>query len=69
MSHGASLRRLSTDCDGTIHDDFGDPKILHALQERSAAFRARGGLWASSTGRDMASVMETLGRTRIAAQA
>ncbi len=68
MSHGASLRLLSTDFDGTIHDDFGDPKIPHALQERIAAFQARGGLWVINTGRDMASLMETLGRTRIAAQ-
>ncbi|MCX6859316.1 MAG: hypothetical protein NTX70_03685 [Verrucomicrobia bacterium] len=68
MSHGASLRLLSTDFDGTIHDDFGDPKIPHALQERIAAFQARGGHWVINTGRDMSSLMETLGRARVSIQ-
>ena len=68
MSLGASLQMLSTDFDGTIHDDFGDPKIPHALQERIAAFQARGGHWVINTGRDMASLMETLGRARVSVQ-
>ena len=68
MNLGASLRMLSTDFDGTIHDDFGDPKIPHALQERIAAFQARGGHWVINTGRDMASLMETLGRARVSVQ-
>jgi hydroxymethylpyrimidine pyrophosphatase-like HAD family hydrolase len=68
MSPGASLRLLSTDFDGTIHDDFGDPKIPHRLQERIAAFQARGGHWVINTGRDMASLMETLGRARVSVQ-
>ena len=56
------------DFDGTIHEDFATPRIPHALQEAIAAFQARGGLWVINTGREMASLMESLGRGHVAVQ-
>lgn len=68
MSPSADVRLLSTDFDGTIHEDFATPRIPHALQEAIAAFQARGGLWVINTGREMASLMESLGRGHVAVQ-
>lgn len=68
MSNGVAIRLLSTDFDGTIHDDFAEPRIPLALQERIASFQQRGGTWVINTGREMASLMESLGRGRIAVQ-
>jgi hydroxymethylpyrimidine pyrophosphatase-like HAD family hydrolase len=68
MSSSAGVRLLSTDFDGTIHEDFADPRIPHALQARIAAFQARGGIWVINTGREMASLMESLGRGHVSVQ-
>ena len=68
MSSSLVVRLLSTDFDGTIHDDFSDPRIPAALQDWIAAFQARGGLWVINTGREMAGLMEALGRGRFRIQ-
>lgn len=60
-----TLQLLSTDFDGTIHEDFADPPIPVALQDRIRSFQARGAVWAINTGREMASLMETMGRAHI----
>ncbi|HTI69394.1 MAG TPA: HAD hydrolase family protein [Candidatus Limnocylindria bacterium] len=62
MAHH-SLQLISTDFDGTIHEDFASPSIPLALQDRLKAFQDRGGIWVINTGREMASLMETLGRS------
>jgi hydroxymethylpyrimidine pyrophosphatase-like HAD family hydrolase len=58
-----TLQLLSTDFDGTIHEDFADPPIPTALQDRIQSLQGQGVVWAINTGREMASLMETLGRS------
>ena len=59
------LKLISTDFDGTIHTDFGDAPVPLALQDKLAALQARGVLWVINTGRDLASLMESIGRARM----
>jgi hydroxymethylpyrimidine pyrophosphatase-like HAD family hydrolase len=59
------LRLISTDFDGTIHEDFSDSPIPLGLQERLAQFQAAGTLWVINTGREMASLMESMGRAQV----
>ena len=61
----SDLRLISTDFDGTIHTDFGDAPVPIALQEKLIALRAQGVLWVINTGRDLASLMESIGRARM----
>ena len=68
MSSSAGIRLLSTDFDGTIHEDFAEPRIPLALQARIADFQSRGGIWVINTGREMASLMESLGRGHVTVQ-
>ena len=60
-----SLRLISTDFDGTIHEDFADSPIPAALEDRLAALQARNVKWVINTGREMSSLMETLGRSGV----
>lgn len=55
-------RLLSTDFDGTIHEDFGDSPIPEAFLTRVTELRAEGVVWVINTGRDFSSLMESLGR-------
>jgi len=64
MSVG-KLRLISTDFDGTIHEDFADAPIPESLERRIGAMQAEGSIWVINTGREMASLMETLGRTKV----
>lgn len=59
------LKLISTDFDGTIHTDFGDAPVPAALQAKLAALQARGVLWVINTGRDLASLMESIGRAHL----
>ncbi len=59
------LKLISTDFDGTIHTDFGDAPVPLALQDKLAALQARGVLWVINTGRDLASLMESIGRAHL----
>jgi hydroxymethylpyrimidine pyrophosphatase-like HAD family hydrolase len=59
------LKLISTDFDGTIHTDFGDAPVPLALQDKLAGLQARGVLWVINTGRDLASLMESIGRARL----
>ena len=68
MSDTAGIRLLSTDFDGTIHEDFSTPPIPRELQECFGSFQARGGVWVINTGREMASLMESLGRGHVTVQ-
>ncbi|MEI6358373.1 MAG: hypothetical protein WCP53_14930, partial [Verrucomicrobiota bacterium] len=61
----SDLRLISTDFDGTIHTDFGDAPVPVALQDKLIELRAQGVLWVINTGRDLASLMESIGRARM----
>jgi HAD superfamily hydrolase (TIGR01484 family) len=55
------LRLISTDFDGTLFSEFEQPPIPAELQERGVK-------WVINTGREMASLMESLARARVQLQ-
>src|ERR1051325_11228952 len=59
------IRLISTDFDGTLHAEHEDPPVHHDLQELIASLQVRGAKWVINTGRDLGSLMETLGRARL----
>lgn len=59
------IKLISTDFDGTLHADHEDPPVPHDLQDLIASLQARGAKWVINTGRDLGSLMETLGRARL----
>jgi HAD superfamily hydrolase (TIGR01484 family) len=61
----SSIKLISTDFDGTLFAEFENPPIPVVLQELLAHLQARGVKWVINTGRDMASLMESLGRAAV----
>ena len=61
----SSIKLISTDFDGTIYAEFETPPIPPELCALIAGLQARGAKWVINTGRDMSSLMESLGRARI----
>ncbi len=59
------IKLISTDFDGTLHAEHEDPPVPHDLQDLIASLQARGAKWVINTGRDLGSLMETLGRARL----
>ena len=59
------IRLISTDFDGTLFAEFEDPPVPVALQRALGELQAGGAKWVINTGRDMASLMETLGRAHL----
>lgn len=59
------IKLISTDFDGTIFAEFETPPIPPALVGLIADLQARGAKWVINTGRDMSSLMESLGRAHI----
>jgi HAD superfamily hydrolase (TIGR01484 family) len=59
------IRLISTDFDGTLHAEHEDPPVPHDLQELIASLQVRGAKWVINTGRDLGSLMETLGRAHL----
>src|SRR6267378_2501483 len=62
------IKLISTDFDGTIFAEFENPPIPVQLQQLIGDLQAQGAKWVINTGRDMSSLMETLGRARIAVE-
>jgi hydroxymethylpyrimidine pyrophosphatase-like HAD family hydrolase len=54
---------ISTDFDGTVFAEFENPPIPGELARLIGNLQAQGAKWAINTGRDMSSLMETLGRS------
>lgn len=59
------IKLISTDFDGTIFAEFETPPIPPQLTELIGSLQARGAKWVINTGRDMSSLMESLGRAYI----
>jgi HAD superfamily hydrolase (TIGR01484 family) len=59
------IQLISTDFDGTIFAEFASPSISPKLLEIIADQQSRGAKWVINTGREMASLMEALGRAKI----
>jgi hypothetical protein len=63
-----ALRLLSTDFDGTLFNEFEHPPVPPRLEQMIAFLRRRGAKWVINTGRDLSSLLETLGRARLKLQ-
>jgi HAD superfamily hydrolase (TIGR01484 family) len=61
------FKLISTDFDGTVHTDFEVPAVSGALDSLLREFQADKGAWVINTGRDLASLLETLKRSGMAA--
>lgn len=59
------IRLISTDFDGTLHSDRGDPPVPVSLQQLLGELQERGVTWAINTGRDLSSLMEGMARSRM----
>ena len=59
------IKLISTDFDGTLHAEHEDPPVPDDLQELIASLQLRGAKWVINTGRDLGSLMETLGRAHL----
>jgi hydroxymethylpyrimidine pyrophosphatase-like HAD family hydrolase len=60
------IQLLSTDFDGTLHAEDEKPPVPEALQHLIGDLQAQGLTWVINTGRDLSSLMETLGRAQLA---
>lgn len=61
-------RLIATDFDGTLFAEFENPPVPPELEATLAALQARGVRWVINTGRDLPSLLETLGRARLRVQ-
>lgn len=56
------FKLISTDFDGTVHTDFEVPAVSSALNSLLLDFQKEEGAWVINTGRDLGSLLGTLGR-------
>lgn len=61
----SSIKLVCTDFDGTLFAEFENPPVPLRLEKLIAQVQAAGGKWVINTGRDMSSLLETLGRARL----
>lgn len=54
------IRLVSTDFDGTLHDENAVPPVPERLQRQIEGLQDQGAVWMINTGRDMDSLMESL---------
>jgi hydroxymethylpyrimidine pyrophosphatase-like HAD family hydrolase len=59
------IQLISTDFDGTLHADFENPPVPLVLQQIIADLQRRGASWVINTGRDLSSLLETMGRAHL----
>jgi hydroxymethylpyrimidine pyrophosphatase-like HAD family hydrolase len=62
------IKLISTDFDGTLFAEFESPPIPAELTDLIGELQARGAKWVINTGRDLSSLMESLGRAGIPIQ-
>jgi HAD superfamily hydrolase (TIGR01484 family) len=60
-----AIALISTDFDGTLFAEFENPPVPPELQQIIGELQRRGAKWVINTGREMASLMEALGRAHI----
>jgi HAD superfamily hydrolase (TIGR01484 family) len=60
------IKLISTDFDGTLLAEFENPPVPLALQQIIGQLQAGGATWVINTGRDLSSLLETLGRAHLA---
>jgi hypothetical protein len=59
------IKLISTDFDGTVYTDFGNPPVPDALQELLARFQRAGVRWVVNTGRDLSGLLEAMARAHL----
>jgi len=59
------IKLISTDFDGTFFAEFENPPVPHELQHLIGRLQAEGAKWVINTGREMSSLMESLGRAHL----
>ncbi len=59
------IQVISTDFDGTFYADFENPPVPMDLQILIGRLQQQGAKWVINTGRDLSSLMETLGRAHL----
>lgn len=59
------IRLISTDFDGTLLAEFENPPVAPALQKLIGQLQGSGAKWIINTGRDLSSLLETLGRAHL----
>jgi hydroxymethylpyrimidine pyrophosphatase-like HAD family hydrolase len=66
--HNMPIKLISTDFDGTLFAEFENPPVPLKLQNLLARLQAGGAKWIINTGRDLSSLLESMGRARLAIQ-
>src|SRR6266481_9526577 len=59
------IQIISTDFDGTLFAEFENPPVPEVLQRMIGRLQEAGAQWVINTGRDLSSLLETLGRARL----
>jgi HAD superfamily hydrolase (TIGR01484 family) len=59
------IKLISTDFDGTLMAEFENPPVPAALQSLIGQLQNLGAKWVINTGRDLASLLETMGRAHL----
>lgn len=61
----SKVQLISTDFDGTLHAHFDSPPVPSALESQIARLQSQGARWVINTGRDLASLMDSLTHARL----
>ena len=62
------IKLISTDFDGTLFAEFESPPVPLKLQSLIASLQAAGAKWVINTGRDLSSLLESVGRAQLTVQ-
>ena len=62
------IKLISTDFDGTLFAEFENPPVPLKLQGLIASLQAVGAKWVINTGRDLSSLLESVGRAQLTVQ-